>query len=154
MTALPMREAARVIVLDADNRVMLLRYDENDGFWATPGGSLEPGETYEDAARRELGEELGLDHVDLGPTIATRSSDHLVAGAAVRQIERYYVARVDASAIDPTNASQPDQITTWTWWTLAQLRISDETIYPKGLADLLATHLTGGVVGNPILLTA
>ncbi|NMI54562.1 hypothetical protein HEP83_02120 [Streptomyces sp. RLA2-12] len=36
----PLREAARAIVMDADDRVLLLRYDENQGFWATPGGSL------------------------------------------------------------------------------------------------------------------
>ncbi|MEV8527120.1 hypothetical protein AB0451_23560 [Streptomyces sp. NPDC052000] len=43
MGALPLREAARAVVLDADQRVLLLRYDENGGFWATPGDSLEPG---------------------------------------------------------------------------------------------------------------
>ncbi|MFD7378392.1 hypothetical protein ACFY13_50165 [Streptomyces mirabilis] len=36
----PLREAARAIVMDADDRVLLLCYDENQGFWATPGGSL------------------------------------------------------------------------------------------------------------------
>ncbi|WP_371641687.1 hypothetical protein [Streptomyces mirabilis] len=35
-----LREAARGIVMDADDRVLLLRHDENQGFWATPGGSL------------------------------------------------------------------------------------------------------------------
>jgi 8-oxo-dGTP pyrophosphatase MutT (NUDIX family) len=33
-------------VLDQDDRIMLLRYDENGGFWATSGGSLESGETH------------------------------------------------------------------------------------------------------------
>ncbi|MGW2612479.1 hypothetical protein ACWC4A_50700 [Streptomyces mirabilis] len=36
----PLREAARGIVTDADDRVLLLRCDEDQGFWATPGGSL------------------------------------------------------------------------------------------------------------------
>ncbi|WP_415939922.1 hypothetical protein [Streptomyces sp. 039-1] len=34
----PVRDAARAVLLDADQRVLLLRYDENGGFWATPGG--------------------------------------------------------------------------------------------------------------------
>ncbi|MFE1956552.1 NUDIX domain-containing protein [Streptomyces sp. NPDC059479] len=54
-----LREAARVIVLDPENRVLLLSYAENGDFWATPGGSLEPGETHREAALRELREELG-----------------------------------------------------------------------------------------------
>ncbi|MFD3381967.1 NUDIX domain-containing protein [Streptomyces sp. NPDC058697] len=56
-----MREAARAIVLDAEDRLLLLRYDENGGFWATPGGSLEDGEDYATATLRELHEELGID---------------------------------------------------------------------------------------------
>ncbi|WP_432159021.1 NUDIX domain-containing protein [Streptomyces sp. bgisy153] len=54
MTPPPRREAARAVVLDADTRVLLLRYDENGGFWATPGGSLEDGEDHITAALREL----------------------------------------------------------------------------------------------------
>ncbi|MET9905164.1 NUDIX hydrolase [Streptomyces sp. NPDC006446] len=40
----PVRETARAVLLDADRRVLLLRYDENGGFWAIPGGSREEGE--------------------------------------------------------------------------------------------------------------
>lgn len=69
------------------NRVMLLRYDENGGFWATPGGSLEPGETQEQAVVRELREELGGEHADLGPLLANRAKDHLVASRILPQRE-------------------------------------------------------------------
>lgn len=63
-----LRPAARVIVLDHDDRLLLLRYDEAGHiFWAVPGGSLEDGETYEQAARRELYEELGLTSSWSGP---------------------------------------------------------------------------------------
>jgi 8-oxo-dGTP pyrophosphatase MutT (NUDIX family) len=71
VTTPALREAARAIVLDPDDRVMLLRYDENGGFWATPGGSLEPGETHRQAVTRELREELGIQHVTLLPDPGT-----------------------------------------------------------------------------------
>ncbi|MFF4575665.1 NUDIX hydrolase [Streptomyces sp. NPDC001410] len=58
------RPAARVICLDAAQRVLLLRWrDPFDGtwLWEPPGGGMDPGETALEAARRELAEETGLD---------------------------------------------------------------------------------------------
>ncbi|MFE3416187.1 NUDIX domain-containing protein [Streptomyces mirabilis] len=108
----PLREAARAIVMDADDRVLLLRYDENQGFWATPGGSLQRGEDHATATLRELGEELGIDEkaIELGPQLAERTKDHLVGGREVRQVELYFLARVSAADVDPTRAAQPDNI--------------------------------------------
>ena len=63
------RPAARVLLLDAQDRVLLFRFDAGDrpAFWATPGGAIDPGESYADAAKRELREETGLDpeHVEV-----------------------------------------------------------------------------------------
>ncbi|GGX93907.1 NUDIX domain-containing protein [Streptomyces fructofermentans] len=89
---------------------LLLRYDENGGFWATPGGSLEDGEDHSTATLRELSEELGIDEkaVELGAQLAERSKDHLVGGREVRQVEKYFLTRVCAADVDPARASRPD----------------------------------------------
>ncbi|MFE2534942.1 NUDIX hydrolase [Streptomyces sp. NPDC059371] len=151
----PLREAARAIVLDAENRVLLLRYDENGGFWATPGGSLEDGEDHATATLRELREELGIDGntVELGAQLAERSKDHLVGGRQVRQVEKYFLTRVAAADVAPDRATQPDNIREQRWWTLSELSATTETVYPLGLAGLLADVLTNGAPARPVVLT-
>jgi len=66
VSELRLRQAARVIVIDEDGRVLLVKFEFPDGrvVWATVGGGLEAGETHEDAARRELAEEAGLEWDD------------------------------------------------------------------------------------------
>ena len=52
-------EAAGGIVLDDDGRVALVhrpRYDD----WSLPKGKLDPGESFEEAALREVEEETGM----------------------------------------------------------------------------------------------
>ncbi|MGH3267664.1 MAG: NUDIX hydrolase [Trebonia sp.] len=151
MTTPALREAARAIVLDPDGRVMLLRYDEN-GVWATPGGSLEPGETYRQAVIRELREELGIQHVDLGPHLATRTKDHQVAGRDVRQAEHYYLAQVQPKNVLPQSAANPDNIREWRWWTLAGLTATSQTVYPAELIELLRDILASGPPPAPLTL--
>ncbi|MGH3252858.1 MAG: NUDIX hydrolase [Trebonia sp.] len=152
MTTPAARQAARAILLDPDDRVMLLRYDENGGFWATPGGSLEPGETYPEAVIRELREELGIARVTLGPHLATRTKEHPVAGQPVRQTERYYLARVPVAALQPAAATQTDNIRESRWWTLAEVTSTRQRIYPTGLSTLLQAVLTVGPPPEPVTL--
>ncbi|MEU4233312.1 NUDIX domain-containing protein [Nonomuraea sp. NPDC026600] len=154
MSTPPLRTAARVIALDDDKRVLLLRYEENGGFWATPGGSLDNGEDHTTALRRELREELGIDEdgLQLGAQIAERSKEHQVGGQEVLQVERYYLARITAADVDLDRAPQPDTIQAHRWWTLDELRSTNETVYPLGLSGLITDTLLAGVPERPVLL--
>lgn len=47
-----------------ENDKILLQKRTDDGTWALNGGSLEFGETFDDALKREMREELGIDVID------------------------------------------------------------------------------------------
>lgn len=50
---------AGVIITDSQSRILLIKRTDNNK-WGLPGGSLELGETFEEAAIREAREETGL----------------------------------------------------------------------------------------------
>ena len=55
-------QRARVFVVSAAGNVALVeRHKRGLHYWTVPGGGIEPGETPEEAAIREIREELGLD---------------------------------------------------------------------------------------------
>jgi 8-oxo-dGTP pyrophosphatase MutT (NUDIX family) len=64
------RRAARIILLDESERVLLFRggdpaRPDAGTWWFTPGGAVEPGESTEAAARRELKEETASIDIEL-----------------------------------------------------------------------------------------
>jgi len=80
------RKAAPVIALDAQGRILLLKYRRptGDTFWATPGGGLQDGESFASAGVREAEEELGVKDARLEPL--GEASACRIAGSACRVV--------------------------------------------------------------------
>jgi 8-oxo-dGTP diphosphatase len=60
----PILLVAAAALIDRDNRVLISKRPEGKslaGLWEFPGGKVDPGETPEEALRRELKEELDIE---------------------------------------------------------------------------------------------
>ncbi|MFE9813063.1 hypothetical protein [Streptomyces sp. NPDC005548] len=75
-----------------------------------------------------------------------------MGGWEVRQVERYFLARVTESDVDPSRATQPYNIREYRWWTPAELHSTQETVYPVGLADLVTAVAEGRTPDKPVVL--
>ena len=97
---LRIRTAVRAVLLDPTERVLLVRFDFPSGEvrWALPGGGVEPGETFTEALHRELIEEVGLHHPDIGPLVWIRT--HVIPLLALLLFVLMLPAESDRFSVD------------------------------------------------------
>jgi 8-oxo-dGTP pyrophosphatase MutT (NUDIX family) len=128
--------------------------DQFSTYWVTPGGGVEPGETWEEAALRELWEETGIVGVPLDGWIWSREKDGLIGAEPVRAVERYYLVRAEPEVIHTGNqlAYEREVYQQFSWWSVDELRTSGETAYPAGLANLLDRLIADGIPAQPMSL--
>jgi ADP-ribose pyrophosphatase YjhB (NUDIX family) len=84
----PMTLGVRGVVIDTENRVLLVRHSYTPG-WHFPGGGVEPGETCEHALIREMQEEAS---VEIEPPLQLHGLFHNVH-VSPRDHVAVYVAR-------------------------------------------------------------
>lgn len=77
-----------VIVIKDDKILLIHRFKDGRDFWVIPGGSVEKGESLEEAGKREIEEETGLE-VTLSEKIWEYENDYY--GDGIRK-EYYFLA--------------------------------------------------------------
>ena len=146
------RQAARVILVDEQERVLLVHgrdpaRPDLPSWWILPGGGLDEGESREAAARREVLEETGLRLDALGPVVLRRAVTFEFDGLQIEQDEEIFLVRwlSSAASLDTSgwNAIERRALTELRWWTLAELAGTTAVIYPEELLDLLQDNGIG-----------
>ena len=111
--------AVGTLVSDADGRILFIRRerDPGKGKLGMPGGFIDPGESGEEAARREAYEEVGL---TLGALTYLTSHDNAYAygGVAYQVTDFFYTAKVecfegiesDASEVQDWFIARPEDV--------------------------------------------
>ena len=158
------RPTARLVVLNHDRRVLLFKVQDERplhknqpglvNYWCTPGGGVDSGETYEQAAVRELLEETGIVCPELGPWLWTGRKILLFPDEDVEFQERFFL--VDAGRCSVETGGHTDYerlvLAEHRWWSLAEMRKTSETFIPRGLPDLIAPIIAGDIPAKPFLL--
>ncbi len=153
------RHAARIVAISPDNEVLLLRYRHEHSidparpelleYWVPPGGGLRTGESFEDAALRELEEETGIQAPGVWSWVWTRRLTLRYQGEDWLQVERYFVTRV--SPPDTLrNSTEEEEIADMRWWSLESLREADAVVFPEPFPELVEPLLNGELPPGPL----
>ena len=151
----PKRPTARVIPIDPNGRALLLRTWPKNGeepdWWYLIGGRVEPEETHEQAALRELYEESGCKDVTLGACLYTRMRPD--PSRKLIFAERVFLAHTPTFLAKPTAPDVHERGIEFRfrWWEPAQMAAATDRFDPPQLRHQLAEWLKNPMP-NPLLL--
>ncbi len=158
----PIRRAARVLLVDSDERILLLQghdstLDDDSRWWFTVGGGLEAGESLVRGALRELSEETGLVAApgDLVGPVWEREAEFTFEGLRYHQHEWFFLLRVPrGTQVSSAGWVELERrsIVGHRWWPVDDLADTADQVHPDRLGILLRDLLRGGPPSGPVRL--
>lgn len=155
MTRIPLRRyTARVLPVDSQGRVLLLHgFDPlhpEVTYWFTIGGAAEGAETLQEAAVRELREEVGIvaSAGDFTGPLETSTIEFAFAEYDIVQDQTFFGVEVGDAEVSFEHMEEIEKVTTieYRWWSVADLETTTEVVFPANLPILL--RKAGGKSGG------
>jgi 8-oxo-dGTP diphosphatase len=156
---LPVRQAVRALIIDPDQRVLLVRFEFRDvgTVWALPGGGIENDESPLEALRRELIEEVGLHHIEIGPLVwdMNRSIPEMAPNGWRGQ--RDLIHFVPSHAFEPAPTLSWEQLRSEAlheirWWSPEEVARADVLFAPRCFPGVLSQFLADGPPSDPMVI--
>ena len=145
----------KLLLVDPDGHVLLVRgRDTVTGatHWYPVGGGIEHGESLDEAAAREAREETGVQGLPAGRPVWTRDVRYEYSGRAYDVHETWL--HHDVARFDPVPAGLSDfeieTIIGFRWWTAADLRATQDSVFPPDLGERLADLQREGFPEAPV----
>lgn len=162
--SIPIRKAVRVLLLNGNNELLLMCVEgfdiatvdgkRNNRYWCTLGGGIEPNETIQQAALREIFEESGLaqNDIELGPVAWYGDVTLLLKGVLTTLAESFIVAKTTNLnvALHMPTEDEREAIKQLKWFSLEDIKNSSDVIFPVLLPQYLPDILKGSYPTPPI----
>ena len=139
------RKSARAIVINSKNQMFLFQYmfdylEDSKAIWITPGGSLEEGESFVDALKREVYEELGVQLTKECPEVYYRNPIYtLKNGEKVQSVEKFFLVVLEEKSFsfDHWTESEKKRMRAGKWWSVDEIEKSEDEFFSKDIVRML-----------------
>lgn len=139
------RKSSRVIVLNKENRIFLFQYQfdylaDNKAIWITPGGSLEDGESFKDALKRELFEELGVQITEPCQEIYYRNPIYTMkSGEVIQSVEKFFLVTLDneSFSFEHWTESEKKRMLVGKWWSMEEILQSEDEFFTTDIIRIM-----------------